>query len=114
MVHTIQIQTLGAQGDVLFRRVHTIPAAARQQTRNGPLIVAHSETGHHHTIEAEGVIHFEVSDPLICYLRVDADHADVVHHRPYDTHATLRLPTGNWEVRRQREHTPEGWQRVED
>ena len=60
---------------------------------------------------------------LVCYLRMDigldADigGVDVVHHRPWDTHETIRLlgnPGDVWEVRCQREHTPEGWRRVED
>lgn len=112
MIHKISKQ--GAQGDVLFMRVDALPENAEAQTRKGDLVVAHSETGHHHSIEAEGVIHFEVNDPLVCYLQVDDCFADVVHHRSFDTHETLRLPAGLWKVRRQREHTPEGWRRVED
>lgn len=53
-------------------------------------------------------------DPMICYLQIAGDFADVVHHRPHDTHETLRLVRGIYEVRRQREWTPEGWRRVED
>jgi hypothetical protein len=46
-------------------------------------------------------------NPLICYLSVDGDHADVVHHRPHHAHETLRLEPGLWEVRRPREWSPE-------
>jgi hypothetical protein len=83
---------------------------------SGALILAHSETGHHHAVrDVEAVLlRPTVGDGLTTYLRVDGDHADVVHERPWDTHETLRLPRGVWLVRRQREWTPEGWRRVED
>ena len=53
-------------------------------------------------------------DPLVAILAVEGAFADVVHLRAHDTHETLRLLQGYWEVRRQREWTPEGWRRVED
>lgn len=108
--------TSAAQGDVLFRRVATLPKKAKAEECTGQIVVAHSETGHHHAIEDDGVVRFDVGDPLLCFLRIDGAYADVVHHRSFDTHATVRLEGGGaiWEVRRQREWTPEGWRRVED
>jgi len=118
----LELKNLGAQGDVLFRRVEALPKEATEQKTEGPIVVAHSETGHHHSIDVtDGVKLFAVpNDPLVCYLQLDGiDHADVVHHRSWDTHATVRLLGGagtksTFEVRRQREYTPEGWRRVED
>lgn len=111
-----------AQGDVLFRRIRAVPKTAIQSETDGVIVVAHSETGHHHSIDAtDGVrLFMEPSDPLVCYLRLEGvEHADVVHHRAWDTHDTVRLvakATGvtTFEVRRQREYTPQGWRRVED
>lgn len=114
-MHTIT--RIAAQGDVLFLKVEAVPPEATPQApdEQNRHVVAHSETGHHHALVADGVTMFqEPADPLVCYLRIDAEHADVVHHRPWDTHATVQLPKGTWMVRRQREHTPEGWRRVED
>lgn len=117
------ISKIGAQGDVLFRRVDALPPNAAEVPRNGPIVVAHSETGHHHTVDHKALRHFEVpGDPLVCYLRMDDGieidgGADVVHHRSWDTHETMRLlgeAGAIWEVRRQREWSPEGWRRVED
>lgn len=109
------IQTIAAQGDVLFRRIDAIPEEAKVEPRKGPIVVAHSETGHHHAIDEVQVQLLRLErDPMVCFLRIDAAHADIVHHRPHDTHETLQLGQGNWEVRRQREYTPEGWRRVED
>jgi hypothetical protein len=109
-----------AQGDVMFRRVPSVPKGAKKIKRKGPIVVAHSETGHNHVIEDSAVVQFDVpGNPLVCYLQLgDCDGGvAVVHQRSYDTHETLKLlgkPGDVWEVRRQREWTPEGWQRVAD
>lgn len=34
--------------------------------------------------------------------------------RSFDTHESILLKGGTYEIRRQREYTPEGWRRVED
>src|SRR5690349_698830 len=87
------IEQMGAQGDVLFRRIGKVPSGFKETTRKcARLVVAHSETGHHHAIDDLGVKLFEGDDPLRCYLMLEnVDHADVVHHRPFDTHETMRL-----------------------
>jgi hypothetical protein len=116
------VKRMAAQGDVLFRRVRSVPKAAVEQKTERQIIVAHSETGHHHAIDAtDGVRLFQPPNaPMICYLALEGvEYADVVHHRPFDTHETLRLvgtPKKRtvFEVRRQREYTPQGWRRVED
>lgn len=112
------VDQIGCQGDVLFRRVSTIPQGYERQHRDGPLVVAHSETGHHHCIADASVVSFvSPTDSLVCYLQLGDGNCEVAHHRSWDTHETLRLlgaPGDIWEVRRQREQTPEGWRRVED
>lgn len=114
----IEIKKIAAQGDVLFRKVKKVPAAFKAQPASARVTVAHSETGHDHAIDSMGVVHYvDPANPMVCYLQLDTvSHADVMHHRPWDTHETLRLlgEKSIWEVRRQREHTPEGWRRVED
>jgi hypothetical protein len=115
--------TSGAQGDVLFRRVSAIPKGAVPVKRKGPIVVAHSETGHNHVIEDAHVAQFDVPEnPLVCYLQLtdgceELGGVDVSHLRSWDTHETVRLlgqPAEVWEARRQREGTPEGWRRVDD
>lgn len=110
------IEKVGAQGDVFFVRADAIPSGyVETEGERGQHVIAHSETGHHHTVAVDGVVRFSgPADPFTCYLRVDAAYADVVHHRPHDTHETLRLTPGLWLVRRQREYTPQGFRRVED
>lgn len=113
-----KIKKSGAQGDLLIRKMarSEVPkAAARVELDGGKVVVAHSETGHHHYLDPNGVTLLrEPSNPMIAYLVIAGAYADVVHARPHDTHETIRLPRGTYELRRQREHTPEGWRRVED
>ena len=110
------ITKLAFQGDVCFIRVDALPEGVIDSTPDGEIIVAFSETHHHHSLSPGEARLFEKleRDPMVCYLAIDGDHADVVHHRSTHTHETVRLLRGLWEVRRQREHTPEGWRRVAD
>lgn len=115
--NSIKVTKLAAQGDVLFRRIKKLPAGLREEMPKGErIVVAHSETGHDHTVQGGEVKLFQKveADPMICYLAITGEGAEVVHHRPFDTHQTLSLAGGFWEVRRQREWTPEGLRRVED
>ena len=86
------------------------------QAENGKFILAHSETGHHHIIaERPGVEFFASEDPLISYLHViDSVEITLEHERSFDTHEALLLKGGTYEIRRQREYTPQGWRRVAD
>lgn len=102
------------QGDVMFRRVAKLPTGVTRQ-KGKEHIVAHSETGHHHV--AIGGAYYTTPDPFVAYLVTKAT-VRVEHRRSTDTHETLELLADGgevvWEIRRQREHTPEGWRRVED
>ena len=111
---------MAAQGDVLFRRIDELPDGAQRIQHDGHLVVAHSETGHHHVIDSPEVELYATADPLVSVLRVRAPFDDVVHLRSFDTHETVRL-LGNddgpsfFEVRRQREHDFEKrWRTVND
>lgn len=109
-----------AQGDLLIRRIDAVPAnAVPMKPESGQFIVAHSETGHHHVIaERPGVQVFTTDDPLVSYLQVieatEQTEALLEHLRGFDTHETIAIPPGRYELRRQREYTPEGWRRVAD
>lgn len=117
---TQTFKNTAAQGDLLLRRIDKLPAhLTMASAANGQHIVAHSETGHHHVINASPNVRVLNSDnPLVSYLEViDAtDQAEVLleHMRSYDTHETISISPGVYEIRRQREYTPEGWRRVAD
>jgi len=85
------------------------------------LLVAHSESGHHHYIDDvdDAVALYEVpGNPLMKFLEVQLDaHALLRHAKPEgdgDKHLTQKINTGLYRVGIQREHTPEGWRRVQD
>ena len=104
-----------AQGDILITRVEMLPEGAKKQTptKEGH-IVAHSETGHHHTVQPKGVdFYHAANDDMIMYLVVENE-ADLIHNRGHDTHEPIHFDAGIYEIRRQREYTPEGWRRVAD
>ena len=119
-METVTFVNCAAQGDLLLRRIDKLPAGARPLTAtNGVFIVAHSETQHHHVISAApNVTLYGTDDPMVSYLEVieatDATETLLRHLRGFDTHKTIVIPVGKFEVRRQREHTPEGWRRVAD
>jgi len=115
-------QNICAQGDVLIRRVKSVPKTATVvRHENGAVIVTHSETGHHHcmTLDREqndvpSVEMFQSSDnPLLAWIKVNRPTA-LEHLRPHDTHEPIMFQCGIYEVRRQREHTPDGWRQVQD
>ena len=109
-----------AQGDLMIRRIEKLSENLNlMNPENGAYIVAHSETGHHHVIaERPNVRVFESGDPLISYLEVieaaEETETLIEHLRSFDTHESLLVSPGIYEIRRQREYSPEGWRRVAD
>ncbi len=109
-----------AQGDLLLRRIDKLPANAKPiAPTDGVFKVAESETHHDHVITAApNVQWYGTDDPMVSYLEVieatDATETLLRHLRGFDTHKTIVIPAGVFELRRQREHTPEGMRRVED
>jgi hypothetical protein len=110
------IKNMAAQGDVLFRRVDKLPADAKlAAAENGQFVVAHSETGHNHIImERPNVQYYSAMDTFKAYLIVEDKPAPVEHLRSFDTHQTIALSPGIWEIRRQREHIAEGFRKAAD
>lgn len=112
---------MAAQGDLLLRCIGApstpLPPDAAPQTHrgDGAAIVAHSDSGHHHVaMGGRGAVQlFASSDPLKSYL-LAKESSELRHERSYDTHESILIPPGLYEVRRQRESVPEGWRRVED
>lgn len=110
---------VAAQGEAFFRRVDSIPEdAVEVKPENGVVIVAHSETGHHHVMEASGVKLMERTKDLpegLRILHMIVEQPTVLEHlRPTDTHEPILFNPGTYEVRLQREYTPEGYRRVAD
>ena len=109
-----------AQGDVYILRVESLPAGIKPANiDNGKYILAHSETGHHHAMEARpNVTFYSTDNPLVGYLEVveATDEMETVleHLRNFDTHAPISFDVGVYKIVNQRESTPEGWRRAAD
>jgi len=103
------------QGDLMIRRIDEIPAGLVEATpEGGNYIVAHSETGHHHVVkERAAQMLIGKTNAFIAYLDV-AEPVVLEHLRSFGTHEPYLLAPGKYEVRRQREHVPEGWRRAAD
>jgi hypothetical protein len=106
------------QGDLMLIRVESVPKGYEKALAgDGKHIVAHSETGHHHCVEAgEDVQYYtNAKDMMKAYLVVQKAIGSALEHlRDFDTHETILIPPGIYELRRQREYTPAGFRRVED
>jgi len=111
-------KNFAAQGDIYIRRVEDgVPeGATKVDTENGYLIVTHSETGHNHVMEAKNgqVEMYNLPDDIMNCLLVVNEPSMLEHLRGNDTHEPILFEAGTYQVRRQREYTPEGWKRVED
>lgn len=108
-------KNVAAQGDVLFTKISRLPdGVSFVAPKSGEVIVAHSETGHSHVMNAEHVKMYRLPEEIYeCFLVV-SETAELEHKRSFDTHAPIQFEPGIYRVRRQREYTPEGFRRVED
>lgn len=102
-----QIACVGAQGEIRIYRIDAIPATVKPLAKeNGQFIIGHSETGHHHVLEAEHVQVFEVDTApegmRILYALLETP-GELKHLRDFDTHAPLAFAPGAYMFRIDRE-----------
>lgn len=105
-----------AQGEIMVRRIGDLPsnrAIPKGYTalpaENGSLIVGHSETGHHHVIDARhgSVAVMDKPPEGMRILRALIEQpTPLTHLRETDTHAPLMLEPGEYELRIAREYDP--------
>jgi len=112
------VMNQAAQGDMLLRRVDSLPEGAKPiASEQGMFVLAHSETGHNHCVlERPGVQFFSGMELLKSFLVVpEGEEVEVFHLRDEHTHESLKLPAGTWEITRQREYdVTEGWRLAAD
>lgn len=114
------VKNVAAQGEMLIRRVASFSEAEKttMKDENGVFILAHSETGHHHVIDRKHVEVFEqtenVPEGMGILQMIVKEPSQITHLRSTDTHEPLMVGKGLWEIRLQREYTPEGYRRVAD
>ena len=107
---------IAAQGDVMIIRIEKMPGGLQEVAPvENKHVVAHSETGHHHTILSDRVKYFRPDDSgaFAAYVSVD-ESTPLVHERGFDTHESILLAPGNYLIKRQREYTPEGFRAAQD
>jgi hypothetical protein len=111
-------EKVAAQGELRFLKLpknFKLPANAAKVTPvYGKIIVGHSETGHHHVMDAGCTTMYRLPDSILdCLLVVDKPD-ELKHLREFDTHESLTFKPGVYKVTTAREHTPEGWRRSAD
>ena len=108
------------QGDVMFLRVNEMVGKTKQiEPTEGKFVLAHSETGHNHVLEAKpNVKVFGTDNPMISYLQIveaqEATENFIEHLRSFDTHEPIAFSEGLYRVINQRESAPEGWKLASD
>lgn len=99
--------TLWRQGDVFVIAIPALPEQGCEERR--PVLAEGEVTGHAHRLAdpASGRV-FASGDRL--FLQVLADAATIIH----EEHGPITVPRGGYEVRIQREYTPQEIRRVVD
>lgn len=108
-------KTQAAQGDFLITRVAALPKQAEPVCEeDGVAILAHSETGHHHVIDARAATLYRLPEELYEAFLVVERPAVIEHRRAWDTHEALKVEPGLYRINRQREYVPEGYRLAAD
>lgn len=104
-----------AQGDFLITRVDALPPTAAPVASDGETtILAHSETGHNHVIDARAATLYRLPETLYEAFLVVEKPAAIEHRREWDTHEALQVEPGTYRINRQREYVPEGFRLAAD
>ena len=107
-----------AQGEIGFIRLPPntkVPKGAEQiKPVNGQVIIGHSETGHHHVMDATRTKLYKLPDSLLECLMVVEQSDQLEHLRDFDKHEPLGFEPGVYKVRYLREYTPEGFRKQQD
>lgn len=100
---------VAAQGELTIRRIDALPtgvACTPMKIEGGRFIVGHSETGHHHVISAHGASVIELERPpegmKVLYAILE-NPTSLDHLREHDTHESIALEPGTYEIRIARE-----------
>ena len=112
---------MAAQGDFIIMRIDSLPkkGLVKIDPVQGKHIVAHSETGHNHVMEADNVTAYKsekiTDDSMLfeMFFSVARD-TTIEHLRSFDTHETLLVPAGDYIVKRQREYVSKGLRKAAD
>ena len=90
-------RTNAQQGDVLLRKLDSMPEGKRGQPTRGRLVLAHGESGHAHILEDEEAELIQMGERMLLKLGRKA----TVQH---EEHGPVTLSPGIWEVGRVQEY----------
>ena len=88
--------SLQQQGDVLLKKLNSLPEGDRKLLSRSRCILAHGESGHSHVIEQDDAELIEIGGRMILMLEKEA----VLKH---EEHKPQTLSPGIWEIGRVRE-----------
>jgi len=105
-MNALSFNKRAAQGELTITTLDHHPkiVGSRVASVNGVLIVGHSETGHHHVIDADCATMTRI-DPFTALVNVTKA-TTLRHLRETDTHQPLALQPGMYEFRTGREFDP--------
>ncbi|MBD1865048.1 MULTISPECIES: hypothetical protein [Trichocoleus] len=105
--HANQIGVLYRHGDVLLRRIASLPVGT--QRREGATLAEGELTGHSHRLQEANAVQLWVQGHNL-FLEVKEPSATLVH----EEHQAIELPQGLYRVWRQREYRPDAYIEVMD
>lgn len=85
------------QGDVLLRKLETMPKGEPNSVTRKRLVLAHGESGHSHVIEDDEAELIQIGERMLLNL---PKAATVVH----EEHGPITLSPGIWEIGRVKEY----------
>ena len=110
----LTFKVIAAQGEITIRRIGDVPMRRRaipkgftaMTSERDKFIIGHSETGHHHVIDAAGANVMVMDNPPtgMRILRAILENPTSLEHlRTHDTHESIMLEPGEYEIRIARE-----------
>lgn len=87
------------QGDVVLRKLKSMPQGEQKTIGRKRLVLAHGESGHSHVIEDDEAELIQIGERMLLKLERAAT---VVH----EEHHKIRLSPGIWEIGRVKEFDP--------
>lgn len=105
---------IAAQGEITIRRIGDLPAArialegfTAMKPEHGRYIIGHSETGHHHVLSrldgADVLVMDRPPEGMKVLRAILANPTSLDHLRDHDTHESIQLEPGEYEIRIARE-----------
>lgn len=101
-----------AQGEIYARKIDRLPEGVvefNERNERGAWIISHSESGHHHLIDASGVTVMERTDDVPDGMRIlyaIVDHPAQLRQDAANAHEAHDLSAGVYEMRIAREYDP--------